>query len=72
MAFKVFLEHLKTSLKIKKKNPTLVDFDKNTQKRHIFDIIWLVPTKLDTAETFKSMEKMLWDMDNAMQKTERQ
>ena len=39
------------------------------EKGHFFDILCGVTTKLGMAETFKSMEKMLWDMDNAMQET---
>ena len=46
-----------------------VDFD---EKSRFLDDLWGATTKLGMPETFKSMEKMLWDMDNAMQKTKRQ
>ena len=39
------------------------------EKGNIFDIVLGVMTKLGIAETFKSMEKMLRDMDNAVQIT---
>ena len=42
------------------------------EKGHIFDIIWPVLAKLGIAKTYKSMEKMLRYMDNAVQKTKRQ
>ena len=65
MVFKVFLGRRKASLKILKKI-TLVDFD---EKSHYLDDIWGATTKLGMPGSFKNMEKMLWDMDNAMQKT---
>ena len=44
-------------------------FDENS---HIFNFIWRVMTQPYMVETFKSLEKMLHDMDSAMEKTKLQ
>ena len=42
------------------------------EKRRIFDFLWRVTTKPYMVETFKNMEKMLHDMDNAIEKSKLQ
>ena len=42
------------------------------EKRRIFDFLWRVTTKPYMVETCKSMEKMLRNMKNAIEKTKLQ